>query len=188
MNAQKNNWKILSEKIQYDNPWIKVTEYDVITPGGSEGIYGKVHFKNIAIGIIPIDNAGNIYMIGQYRFVLEQYSLEIPEGGGPIGIDPLVSAKRELKEETGFEAANWTKILEMHLSNSVSDELSIIYLATSLTHGIAEPEDTEELELIKMSFDEAYHKVLHHEITDAMTVAAILKLKIMFLEKEISNA
>jgi 8-oxo-dGTP pyrophosphatase MutT (NUDIX family) len=114
--------------------------------------------------------------------------MEIPEGGGPIGIDPLVSAKRELKEETGFEADNWTKILEMHLSNSVSDELSIIYLATSLTYGIAEPEDTEELELIKMSFDEAYRKVLQHEITDAMTVAAILKLKIMFLEKEISNA
>lgn len=188
MGTQKNNWKILTENVKYDNPWIKVTEFDVITPGGTNGIYGKVHFKNLAIGIIPIDKERNIYLIGQYRFVLEQYSWEIPEGGGLIGIDPLISAKRELKEETGLEAAGWTKILEMHLSNSVSDELSIVYLATDLTQGVAEPEETEELDLIKIPFEEAYQKVLQFEITDSMTVAAILKLKIMFLENDISNA
>ena len=188
MDTLKNNWKILAENVKYDNPWIKVTEFDVITPGGNNGIYGKVHFKNLAIGIIPIDKEGNIYMIGQYRFVLEQYSLEIPEGGGLIGIDPLLSAKRELREETGLEAAQWTKILEMHLSNSVSDELSIVYLATELIQGISEPEDTEVLDIIKIPFEEAYQKVLQFDITDSMTVAAILKLKIMFLENYKSNA
>jgi len=184
MKNQLNNWTILQEKIQYDNPWIKVTEYDVLTPGGSKGIYGKVHFKNIAIGVVPIDNDGNIYLIGQYRFPIDKYSIEIPEGGGPLGIDPLESAIRELKEETGLTANSWQKILEMHLSNSVSDELSIVYLARDLMIGEAEPEETEKLDIVKMPFAEAYQKVLNFEITDSITVASILKMKIMFLENE----
>lgn len=180
----KNNWKILGEKVHYNNPWIKVTEYDVITPGGSNGIYGKVHFKNLAIGILPFDNEGNIYLIGQYRFVIDQYSLELPEGGGPLDTDPLISAKRELKEEAGIEASNWKKIQEMHLSNSVSDELSIVYLAQGLTIGKPAPEETEVLDLVKIPFEEAYQKVLNFEITDSITVAALLRLKIMISEKE----
>ena len=185
MKGMKNNWKILGEKVPYNNPWIKVTEYDVITPGGNNGIYGKVHFKNLAIGILPIDEDGNIYLVGQFRFVIDQYSLELPEGGGPLDVDPLISAKRELKEETGIEASNWKKILEMHLSNSVSDELSIVYLATGLIIGKSEPEETEVLDLIKISFEEAYQKVLNFEITDSITVAALLRLKIMISEKEL---
>lgn len=185
MKGMKNNWKILGEKVHYNNPWIKVTEYDVITPGGSNGIYGKVHFKNLAIGILPIDEEGNIYLIGQFRFVIDQYSLELPEGGGPLDIDPLISAKRELKEEAGIEASKWNKIIEMHLSNSVTDELSIVYLAQGLTIGKSEPEETEVLDLIKIPFEEAYQKVLNFEITDSITVAALLRLKIMISEKEL---
>ena len=183
MNKSTGNWSVLSEKSVYDNPWISVTEFDIINPGGKAGIYGKVHFKNIAIGIIPIDQQGNIHLVGQYRFVLNKYSLEIPEGGGPMDIDPLISAKRELKEELGLVANKWEKILEMHLSNSVSDEFSIVYLATDLVPGVPEPEDAEELETIIIPFDEAYQKVLNFEITDAISVAAILRIKLMEQEK-----
>ena len=183
MENARGNWTILNQKEVYDNPWINVSEYAVINPGGNNGIYGKIHYKNLAIGIIPIDKHGNIHLVGQFRFVLNVYSLEIPEGGGPLGIDPLVSAQRELKEETGLVANKWEKIIEMHLSNSVSDEFCIVYLATDLTEGISEPEDTEELESIVIPFEEAYKKVIEFEITDAITVAAILRLKIMFNEK-----
>ncbi|MFN5422936.1 MAG: NUDIX domain-containing protein [bacterium] len=182
MNKDYNNWIIKGESVEYENPWIKVTEYQVINPSGKEGIYGKVHYKNIAIGILPIDADGSIYMVGQFRFPLNKYSIEIPEGGGDLGIDPLESAKRELKEETGLIAAHWEKILEMHLSNSVSDEHAIVYLATRLIQEEPEPEETEKLTITKMNIDEAYQMIIEHKITDSITVAAIMRLKIMMLE------
>lgn len=174
----KNPWTILNAKVRYDNPWITLTEYDVLNPKGGKGIYGKIHFKNLAIGIIALDKENNLYLVGQYRFPLDQYSWEIPEGGGPLGIDPLASAKRELLEETGLKAESWEKFLEMHLSNSVSDEFGIIYLASELSQHQAMPEDTEELIIKKVPFDAAYEMLSRGEITDSLTVAALLKLKL----------
>src|SRR3569623_588334 len=117
----ENPWKVTSEKAVYDNKWINVTEYQVINPSGNPGIYGKVHFKNRAIGIVPLEADQNTYLVGQYRFTINQYSWEIPEGGGPLNEDPLHAAKRELLEETGLGAHNWTPIQTMYLSNSVTN-------------------------------------------------------------------
>lgn len=180
--AGKKNWKTLSSKTVYDNPWINVTEFDVINPSGNQGIYGKVHYKNTAIGIVPMDHDGMIYMVRQFRYVLGQYSLEIPEGGGQPQLESLGSAKRELKEETGLEARHWEKLLEMHLSNSVSDEYAVVYLATDLVQGDPDPEETEDIEVIKISLEDAYQKIRTAEITDAITVAALLQLKIKKME------
>lgn len=177
---EENPWKITSEKEIYDNPWINLTEYQVINPSGNPGIYGKVHFKNLAIGIIPLDEEMNTYLVGQYRFPLNEYSWEIPEGGGIIGVDPLISAQRELLEETGLKAVSWTEIQRLHLSNSVTDELSILYLARDLSQFEAEPEDTEQLIVKKVPFKTAYEMVCQGQITDAMSVAAILKVQLMF--------
>lgn len=174
-----NPWQILSETEVYTNPWIKVTEYGVINPSGGQGIYGKVHFKNLAIGIIALDEQLNIWLVGQYRFPLNQFSWEIPEGGGPHGIDPLESAKRELLEETGLTAKDWTELQHIHLSNSVSDEYGIIYLAKDLTEGESSPEETEQLHIRKVTFEEAYQMVLNNQITDSLSVAAILRVKLM---------
>lgn len=179
---KENPWHINSEKEIYDNPWISVTEYQVMNPSGNPGIYGKVHFKNIAIGILPMDENMNTYLVGQYRFVIDQYSWEIPEGGGIIGTDPLEAAKRELLEETGLKASRWTVLQRMHLSNSVSDELCIIYLAQGLEQYEAEPEDTEQLIANKVPFDEVYRMVCAGEIMDSVTVCAIQKVKLMQLE------
>jgi ADP-ribose pyrophosphatase len=179
---EDNPWKITAEKEIYDNPWINVTEYQVINPSGNPGIYGKVHYKNIAIGILPLDADMNTYLVGQYRFVLNQYSWEIPEGGGPLGIDPLESAKRELLEETGLKASRWTEIQRMHLSNSVGDELGIIYLARDLQQFEAEPEDTEQLMVNKVPFEEVYQMVCAGQITDSLTVAAVLKTRLLQIE------
>jgi 8-oxo-dGTP pyrophosphatase MutT (NUDIX family) len=135
---------------------------------------------------VPLDAELNTYLVGQYRFVLNQYSWEIPEGGGPVGTDPLEAAKRELIEETGLKAAEWTEIQRMYLSNSVSDELSIIYLARNLSQFEAQPEDTEQLQVKKVPFEEVYQMVCSGQITDAITVTAILKVKLLLLENQLS--
>jgi 8-oxo-dGTP pyrophosphatase MutT (NUDIX family) len=156
---EENPWRITSEQNVYDNKWINVTQYQVINPSGNAGIYGKVHFKNRAIGVLPLDADMNTYLVGQYRFVLNQYSWEMPEGGGPLDEAPIEAAKRELLEETGLKAKNWTELQRMHLSNSVSDELAIMYLATDLEQFEAEPEDTEQLITRKVPFKEVYNMV-----------------------------
>lgn len=182
MNEQHNPWQILHEQEAYDNNWIKVTHYDVINPSGGKGVYGKVHFKNIAIGVVPLDESMNTYIVGQYRFPINIYSWEIPEGGGPLHEDPLNGAKRELLEETGLKAERWSKILDMHLSNSVCDEACVVYVATGLSQHAAMPEETEQLAIKKIPFDDLYQMVKNGNITDAVSVAAVLKTKLMLLE------
>jgi 8-oxo-dGTP pyrophosphatase MutT (NUDIX family) len=182
MDEVSNPWKILSEKEVYNNPWIKVTEFDVINPAGGKGIYGKVHFKNLAIGIIPLDEQMNTWLVGQYRFTLNEYSWEIPAGGGLLAVDPVESAKRELKEETGLVADIWTEILRLHLSNSITDEYGHIFLARELKQETAAPEDTEDLSIRKLPFEEAYQMTLTHQITDSITIVAIQKVKLMQLQ------
>lgn len=182
---EENPWQVTAEKIIYNNPWIGLTEYQVINPSGNPGIYGKVRFKNFAIGVVPLDSEMNTYIVGQYRFALGQYSWEIPEGGGAFDVDPIESAKRELLEETGLKASRWTEIQRMHLSNSVTDELSIIYLAQDLQQFEPEPEDTEQLIIKKLPFDQVYRMVYSGEITDSVTVAAVLKIRLMQLEGQL---
>jgi len=182
---EENPWQITAEKHVYDNPWINLTEYQVINPAGKPGIYGKIHYKNYAIGILPLDDELNTYLVGQYRFATGSYSWELPEGGGPLDIDPLESAKRELLEETGLKARDWKVLQHMHLSNSVSDEFNIIYLARGLEQFEAEPEDTEQLIVRKLPFEEAYSMVCANEITDAISVAAILRVKLMLADNQL---
>lgn len=180
-----NPWKTLSSEKIYENPWIHLTEHQVINPGGGKGVYGEVHFKNLAIGIIPLDEENNTWLVGQYRFPLKQYSWEIPEGGGALNTDPLSSAQRELLEETGIKAQAWTEIQRIHLSNSVSDELGIIFLARQLSYGESSPEESEELIVRKLPFETAYQMVLNGEITDSLSVSAILKVKILDLTNKL---
>jgi len=169
----------LQERSVYDNKWIGVNEYEVLNPSGGRGIYGTVRFKNLAIGILPLDAEGYTWLVGQWRFPLEMYSWEIPEGGGDPALPPIESARRELKEETGLVASEWTLIQEMHLSNSVTDERALIFMARGLRQEEAMPEETEQLVVRRVSFDEAFEMVERGEITDSMSVAAILKVKLL---------
>ncbi len=171
---EANNWETRSNATVYENPWIRVEHRDVTTPAGTPGIYGVVKFKNKAIGIIPVDEAGFVYLVGQYRYTLGEYSWEIPEGGGPIGEDPLETAKRELKEETGLSATHWQYLGRIHTSNSVTDEEGFVFLAQGLVHGEAEPEETEQLQLKRVPLEEAVAMVMRSEITDSISVCAIL--------------
>jgi 8-oxo-dGTP pyrophosphatase MutT (NUDIX family) len=173
----KNPWTTLSGEDKYENRWIKVTEYQVINPGGGRGIYGKIHFKNKGIGIIPVDNEGNTWLVGQYRYTLNEFHWEIPEGGAPLNENPLEAAKRELKEETGLTAKKWTRLLRMNTSNSVTDEECLIYLAEDLQQGESELEDTEaDLKVRKVPLKEALDMVVRGEIADSMSMMGLLML------------
>lgn len=171
-----NPWKIKSKKEIYDNPWITLHHHEVLTPANTDGIYGTVHFKNLAIGIIPLTENLETYLVGQYRFPLEEYSWEIPMGGGSFENTALESAKRELKEEVGLEANKWQEILKIHTSNSVTDEVGYVFVAQDLTLGKAEPEETEVLSIKKLAFSEAVQMVMDGKITDSISIAGILKL------------
>jgi len=172
-----NPWRTISSREIYDNSWISVREDAVIRPDGEDGIYGVVSFKNIAIGVLAIEE-GFLYLVGQYRYPLGQYSWEIPEGGCAKGEEPLAAARRELEEETGLVAKNWKKIGEAFLSNSVSDERAVWYLATELTQGVSRPDGTEILNVQRVTIDEAVRMSLSGEITDALSLLAIMRFQL----------
>jgi ADP-ribose pyrophosphatase len=176
---KKNPWTTLSTDLKYDNPWIQVNESKVLNPAGNPGIYGVVHFKNRAIAVIPLDENNNTWIVGQYRYTLNSYEWEVPEGGCPEKEDPLNGAKRELEEEVGLQAKSWTMIMESQLSNSVSDEIGYTFVARDLSYVGSSPEETEQLHVRKLPFDELVEMVFRGEIRDLISVASILKTKLM---------
>lgn len=174
-------WQQKSRDITYDNPWIQVSHEQVIRPNGSKGIYGVVHFKSNAIGIVAIDDKDNTWLVKQSRYPNNETTLEIPEGGGPLDEHPLDAAKRELKEETGLIAANWQPLIELRTSNSVTDEKAYIFLATELIQGEQQLEETEDIEIVKLPVQDAITMAMNGEIIDAMSVAALLKIAVLRL-------
>lgn len=170
-------WTSGAGRAVYDNPWISVTEYDAVAPTGRPALYGVVGFKNFAMAILPIHDDGTVTLVGQHRFAHRDYSWEIPEGGGPIGADPLESAKRELAEETGLQAADWREVMRTQLSNSVTDEIAIGYLATGLSAAPTghEADETEALTIIRVPFREALDAALAGHLPDMLTVAMLLR-------------
>ena len=169
-------WTRRSRRVAYENTWITIWHDEVTRPDGSPGTYGVVHFANLAAGVLAIDDRDRVLLVGQHRYPLDDYSWEIPEGGVPAGETALDGARRELREETGVEAADWRELARAHLSNSVSDELAVLFAATRLTEGTAHPDPTEALERRWVPFDEAVEMTLDGRITDAMNVIAIERL------------
>ena len=175
--AHSNPWKTLSTQSVYNNAWIKVEEHQVINPGGSNGIYGKVCFKNQAVGIIPVDDKGNTWIVGQHRYTLNEWSWEIPMGGSPKKEDKIKTAKRELEEETGLISEEIVELLHLHPSNSITDEQGYVYLATQLSDGVQALEDTEkDIQVKKLPFTEVVEMAKNGEITDAISMAGIFYL------------
>lgn len=181
-------WSVASSKVVYDNPWITVTEYQAIAPTGRPALYGKVGFKNQAIGIVPLHADGTVTLVGQNRFSLANYSWELPEGGAPHGEDPLDGARRELAEEVGLRAADWRMILKMELSNSVTDEIAYGFLAMDLSPVAAEPDETEDLAVARVPFDEALDAAVAGHMPDALTVALLLRTHHMAVRGELPAA
>ena len=175
MEAKRENpWKTLSKREVYANPWIKVSHCEVLNPAGKEGIYGVVSFRNKAIGVIPVNEQLETWLVGQFRYTLDEYSWEIPEGGGPDDEAPETTAIRELQEETGLIAAKIELLGKIHTSNSVTDEVGFIFLAENLRQAEANPEDTEDISVWKLPLADAIRMVERGEITDSLSMAGLL--------------
>jgi 8-oxo-dGTP pyrophosphatase MutT (NUDIX family) len=168
-------WQTLGSRQVYVNPWIRVREDQVLRPDGQPGIYGVVEFQNYALGIVPLADNGDTWLVGQWRYPLGLYSWEIPEGGGSLSAPILESAQRELSEETGLTAVLWTDLGSLHLSNSVSDEVGRVFLAQDLTLGEAEPEGDEVLVLRRLPFEEAYAMAMDGRITDGLSIIGLTR-------------
>jgi 8-oxo-dGTP pyrophosphatase MutT (NUDIX family) len=170
------SWKKISTRTVWENDWMRVLEDEVINPGGGRNLYGHVHFKNLAVAIVPLDEYDNVWLVGQQRYTLGAWSWELPMGGAPMGEAPLEAAQRELREETGLRATTWNEIMRLHTSNSITDELGIVYLAKDLSEGEAAFEETEDLQIRKLPLGDAVQMVKDGEITDAISVAALLRV------------
>ena len=168
-------WQLGTPETKYENPWMRVEEIPAIDPNGQDTSYGLIHFKNIAVGVVPYQD-GYIWLVGQSRVSSRSYTWEIPAGGDPSRDNPLGTAHRELREETGFTAGRMDQILKMELSNSITDEICLVYVATDLTAGEAELESSEDISLMKISLDDALKAVEAGEIRHALGIATIFKL------------
>jgi 8-oxo-dGTP pyrophosphatase MutT (NUDIX family) len=169
-------WQRRARRVAYENPWLTVWHDDVIRPDGSPGVYGVVHFASLAVGIVALDAQDRVLLVGQHRYPLDSYSWEVPEGGVPPDEDPLDGARRELREETGVVASGWRELARFHLSNSVTDEVGVLFLATGLTLESAAPEATEELDVRWAPFEDALAMTLDGRITDAIAIMGIQHL------------
>lgn len=171
-----NPWRRLKRRIVYANPWIEVVEDAVVRPDGAPGIYGVVRFRNRAVGVVALEPPDRVLLVGQHRYTLDAYSWEIPEGGVPEDEDLLAGAMRELEEETGYRAGRWRELLRTHTSNSITDEVAVLFVATELVPGEARPDGTEALALRWVSLVEALAMIERGEITDALSQVALLRL------------
>lgn len=177
LRAHGTPWKAGTERVAFENAWIRVSDQEAIAPTGRLARYGLVRFKNLAVAVLPVHDDGSVTLVGQYRFPNADYSWELPEGGAPLDEDPLEGAKRELAEETGLAAAEWREVLRAQLSNSVTDERMIGYIATGLTEAAAAPiaDDTEAITLVRAPFREALDAAMGGHMPDMLTVAMLLR-------------
>jgi len=172
-------WKKYSSRTVYENDWMSVREDHVRNPGGGENQYGYVHFKNIAVAILPLDDDDHTWLVGQSRFTLGEYSWELPMGGAPRDENPVVAAKRELAEETGLRANSWRELMRLHTSNSITDEQAIVFIASDLSPGDTALEESEDISTRRLHIDAAIEMVTKGEITDAISVAALLRVGLL---------
>jgi 8-oxo-dGTP pyrophosphatase MutT (NUDIX family) len=169
-------WTRQSRAVAYENAWITVWHDDVARPDGSPGIYGVVHFANLAVGVVVLDDDDGVLLVGQHRYTLDTYSWELPEGGVPPGESAIDGARRELREETGVEADCWREIARFHLSNSISDEAGVLFAAHATSHGAPSPEPSEDLAIRWLPFDEALAMTIDGRITDAITMIGLQRI------------
>ena len=166
-------WRQLTSRRIYTNKWMAVREDQVRLPDGRETIYGVVDCGN-CVGVLPFVDGAHVLLVGQYRYVAERFTWEMPTGGVRPGESLEAAAQRELAEEAGRRAGRLTWISTYHTSKSVMNETAHLYLGEALAPAAHPPDDTEFIERRIFPFGEVLEMVRRAEITDSMTVIAVL--------------
>lgn len=167
-------WKTVSSRSVYQNPWTRLREDIAEMPNGKTTIYGVVECGQ-CVGVLPFLDDRHVVMVRQYRYVFgEDYRWEMPTGGVKQSELLLDAARRELREEVGYDAAELTHISTYYTSKSIMHEIAHLYIGTGLTQIQALPDETEFLEIETFTFDRVLQMVLDSEIRDSMTVLAVL--------------
>jgi len=176
--AQPNPYTVLGRQHLYSSPWIRLREDRFRHRRGAEGLYVVCGFQRIACGVLALDDQDRVILVGQWRYPLEAYSWEVPEGGGDITESPFEAIRRELAEEAGLSAGTWEPLAFFHASNSSTEEEAFLFLATGLEVATGHrPEDDEELLVHREPFQDCLARVLRGELTDSLTVMALLTLQ-----------
>jgi 8-oxo-dGTP pyrophosphatase MutT (NUDIX family) len=180
-----NPWVVTAQKRGFENDWFVIDEHEAINPAGKPARYDVIRPRRLAVGVVPLEADGSVHLIGQWRFPLKRYSWEIPEGGAEFGEDAESGVRRELAEEAGVSAGRLVKILEMDLSNSLTDESCVLFLATDLSPAAGEPDDVEVLRRRTAPFGEVLARIQDGRIRDSLTVAAMLRVHHMAVMGEL---
>lgn len=184
MEKKYGPWTIVSSETKYKNPWIEVVEDKVIQPDGKPGIYATIAIANgVGLSVLPIDDEGFVYLTREFHYGVGEYTLEVVSGGANKGEPPLEAAKRELKEELGIEAKQWTELGAVEPFTSYARLKAFLFLARGLELGEPHQDGTETIELVKMKLEKAVEMVMKGEITQGQSCTLILKAK-LFLENE----
>ncbi|HJW09170.1 MAG TPA: NUDIX hydrolase [Holophagaceae bacterium] len=176
--ASPNPYKVRERRMIYDSPWIRLREDRFDHRRGTPGRYAVCGFRRTACGVLALDGQDRVVLVGQWRYPLEQYSWELPEGGGEADESPFEAIRRELGEEAGLQAQVWEPLLYFNPSNATTDEETFLFLATGLSVAEGhEPDEHEELMLHHEPFQDCVQRVFSGEIRDGLTVAALLALQ-----------
>ncbi len=177
--ASPNPYQVQERRLLFDSPWIRLREDRFTHRRGAFGRYPVCGFRRTACGVVALDDQDRVALVGQWRYPLEAYSWELPEGGGQADESPLEAIRRELEEEAGYRAGVWEPLSYFHTSNSSTDEETFLFQATHLVPlpGGHAPEDNEELLVHWEPFEQCLSRILRGEITDSLTVVGLLALQ-----------
>jgi len=178
-------WRDAGSTTLFENPWMRLTRHDATAPTGHKADYVVMRPQNMSVGVLPLHADGTVTLVGQQRFALMNWSWEMPEGGAPFSEDPLEGARRELAEEAGLAAAQWRLAYRAEMTNSITDERAMAWLAWDFTEVPIAPDETEIIRVARVPFGDLLREIGRGSIRDMFTLATALRAYHMAREGEL---